>query len=60
MIGPGFLLRMARWARHPPSAARIRVMAVVVAVCALIWGIELQGWWPDWLAVNGRAKLSKP
>ena len=59
-MGPVWLLRMARWARHPTSPQRVKLMAIVVAICALIWGIELSGWWPDWLAVNGRARLPKP
>lgn len=59
-MGPLWFLRMARRARHPPSPARMKLMAVVAALCVLIWGIEALGWWPEWLAVNGRAKLPKP
>ena len=59
-MGPNFFLRMARWARHPPSPQRVKLMAILVALCVMLWGIDLMGWWPDWLAVNGRARLPNP
>jgi hypothetical protein len=34
------LVRMARWARHPPSAARVRLVAIVVAACLVLAGAE--------------------
>jgi len=33
-------LRLARWARHPPSAARVRLVAIVVAACLVLAGAE--------------------
>lgn len=33
-------LRMARWARHPPSPARVRLVAGVVAACLVLAGLE--------------------
>lgn len=47
-MNPRWLLRMARWARHPPSERRVIAVLIVVAVCLAIFGIEKLGWWPDW------------
>lgn len=43
-----WLLRMARWARNPPSERQVLAVLAVVAVCLIILGIERLGWWPDW------------
>ncbi|MEW9920786.1 hypothetical protein AB2B41_14315 [Marimonas sp. MJW-29] len=48
MMNPIWLLRMSKWARNPPSAARVKLVFGVIALAALIWGIEWMGWWPDW------------
>ena len=47
-MNPIWLLRMSRWARNPPSARRVKLVLAVVAIIAVIWGIERMGWWPDW------------
>ncbi len=60
MTGPLWLLRMARWVRHPPSPGRVKLLAVVAGICALIWGIEYAGYWPDWMATNGRVRVPRP
>lgn len=51
-----WLLRMARWARHPPSPRRVKLVLGVAAACLLLWGIEQIWGWPDWLMVNGKLK----
>lgn len=48
-MNPIHLLRMAKWARHPPSAQRVKLVLVVIAVCALIVGAEKLFGFPDWL-----------
>ena len=60
MIGPVWLLRMAQWARNPPSWGRVKLVVFVVLICFAIYGIELLWGWPDWLSVNGKARLPKP
>lgn len=55
-MNPLQLLRMAKWARHPPSLARVKLGAVVLALCLALWGIEQLWGWPDWLTVNGKVK----
>ena len=51
-----WLMRMSRWARNPPSWARVKLVLAVVAACLALWGIELIWGWPDALTVNGRAR----
>lgn len=46
------LLRMKRWARHPPGWRTVRIGLVVLALCALIVAIERAGLWPDWLTAT--------
>ncbi len=52
-----WLLRMAKWARHPPPAARVRLVLGVVAVCLALAAAEYIWGWPAWLTVNGRVRL---
>ena len=54
-----FLLRMARWARHPPSMRRVILVAGVIGLCLALAGIEWLGVWPDWLAVTPGKRLPK-
>ena len=55
-------LRMARWARHPPSAGRVRLVLGIVALCLLLYAIERILGWPDWLVPDGppRGRISGP
>ncbi len=58
-MNPLWFLRMARWARRPPSALHIKVFLCVLALGLTLAGIEYFWGWPEWLTVNGRAKLPK-
>ncbi|MGB3314625.1 MAG: hypothetical protein WBB85_09440 [Albidovulum sp.] len=40
-------LRMAQWARNPPSAKRVALVFGVVALCLLLAGLEWAGVVPD-------------
>lgn len=51
-MGPGWFLRMSRWARHPPSWGRVKLVVAVVAVCILIVVLERIFGWPEALTVN--------
>ncbi len=55
-MDPRWLLRMARWARHPPSPARVRLVAAIIALCLILFAIERLFGWPEWLtpAQSGR------
>lgn len=48
-MNPIWLIRMARWARNPPSWGRVKLVAAVVAMVFALWGIELLWGFPDWL-----------
>jgi hypothetical protein len=52
-----WLMRMAKWARNPPSPGRVKLVFGVVAICLAIWGFEMIWGWPTWLTVNGKAKF---
>ncbi|MDZ4135504.1 MAG: hypothetical protein U1D06_07905 [Paracoccaceae bacterium] len=50
---PIWLIRAARWVRHPPSAARVKLVLGVIAACLVLVGVEHFIGWPDWLTTNG-------
>ena len=47
-----WLIRMARWARRPPSARRVALVAGVAAACLLLVAIERWIGWPDALTLD--------
>lgn len=51
-MGPQWFLRMAKWARHPPSAARVRMVLGIVAICLAIYAVERWIGWPAMLQGN--------
>ena len=46
------LMRMSRWARNPPSAARVKLMAAIVVFCLLLYAIERWIGWPEALTTS--------
>ncbi len=52
-MNPMWFIRMARWARHPPSRRMIQVVGLVLGLALVLWGIEHFFGWPEWLTVNG-------
>ncbi len=54
------LLRMARWARHPPSAKRVKLVLGVVAICLLLFAIERWIGVPDWLQLEPQRRIRLP
>lgn len=59
-MNPLWLLRMARWLRHPPALWQVWVMLAVAALGLGIVGAEHLGLWPDWARVNGPARVFRP
>jgi predicted acyltransferase len=47
-----WMMRAKRWVQRPPSAARVKLVFGVVAICVVIAGYEWIFGWPDWLTVN--------
>ena len=46
------LMRMARWARNPPSEKRVILVFVVIALCLALVAVEKWIGWPAWPTVN--------
>lgn len=46
------LLRMAQWARNPPSPARVKLVLAVIALCLGLYAIETWVGWPDWMSLD--------
>lgn len=51
-MNPRHFLRMARWARRPPSEKRVRLVLAVLVICAVIYGVEWFFGWPAWLTIR--------
>jgi hypothetical protein len=47
-----WLIRMAQWARRPPSARRAALVAGVVAACLLLVAVERWIGWPEALRLD--------
>ncbi|MDU8929703.1 hypothetical protein RXV86_20145 [Alisedimentitalea sp. MJ-SS2] len=52
MFKPRHFLRMARWARNPPSASAVKLVFGIVLVALIIVGIERYIGWPDALTLE--------
>jgi len=59
-MNPNWLLRMKRWAQHPPSPRRVKLVFAVVAICLVIVGLEWMGWWPDWATTERMPRRGVP
>lgn len=53
----GWFLRAKRLAQNPPSLARVKLFAAVLAICLILYGIEQVFGWPDWLVPNDTRRL---
>jgi hypothetical protein len=51
-----WLIRMYKFARNPPSQARVKLVLGVIVACFALGGIEWLGLWPEFLQVNPRIK----
>ncbi len=51
-MSPRWLMRIALWARNPPSRGRVRLVLGAALLCAALWGIEHWIGWPDWATVD--------
>lgn len=58
---PIWLLRMARWARNPPSEKRVRLVLSVLALSLGLVAFERLVGWPEWLTPDPlRPRVSAP
>lgn len=51
-MSPIWLLRMAKWARHPPGKRRVAIVLTVLILCLALAGLEAFGLWPDWASAK--------
>ncbi|MGB0799656.1 MAG: hypothetical protein ACPGRD_10105 [Planktomarina sp.] len=51
-MNPMWFMRVARMARNPPSKKRVMIVLGVIAICAVILGIEQFIGWPEFLTGN--------
>ncbi len=58
-MNPRLLLRMAKWARRPPSMRQVKIGAAILAICFAIFAVEYFIGWPDALTME-RAPKYKP
>jgi len=59
-MNPIWFVRMARWARHPPSWSRVKLVVGVVALCLVLVVIERIWGWPAWLTLPGGGRPMRP
>lgn len=52
-----WFVRMARWARHPPSPQRVKLVVIVILLCLALFAVERIWGWPDWLTPNTGGRL---
>ena len=48
-MNPRQLFRMSKWARKPPSEARVKLVFGVIAIALAIWGLEKVFGTPEWM-----------
>ncbi|WP_296764975.1 hypothetical protein [Sediminimonas sp.] len=54
-----WIVRMARWARNPPSEKMVKLVLGIVAVAAAIYVTERYIGWPEWMRIdNTRGRLT--
>ncbi|MFC2967391.1 hypothetical protein [Acidimangrovimonas pyrenivorans] len=56
-MNPLWLTRMARWLRHPPSPARVRLVIGVGLACLALALFARYVYWPDWAVPNRIGRL---
>lgn len=56
-----WLLRMAKWARNPPSAGQVKFVLAIIAISLTLYGIERAFGWPEWLTPQAtpRGRISR-
>ncbi len=49
-------MRMALWAKNPPSVKRAKFIAAILVACLALYAVEYFVGWPDWLTPNATPK----
>ncbi len=56
MFNPRHFLRMAKWAKTPPSEGRVKLVLGIVVLCVVLFGLERVFGWPSWLELPDTPK----
>ena len=48
-----WFLRMARWARNPPTMRQVLFVLAILIACLALLAVELWIGWPDWATTGG-------
>lgn len=59
-MNPIWFVRMAKWARHPPSKRMVKLVLAVLAFVAALYGIEYFFGWPEWLTPEAGRRIRFP
>ncbi len=51
---PKFFLRLARWARHPPSKKQVILVLSIIGICLILVFLERFVGLPDWMQLDPR------
>lgn len=51
-MNPLWFIRMAKWARRPPSMTQVKIAGTVLAVAVAIVIVDKLGFWPDWARLD--------
>ena len=51
-MNPRHFLRMSKWARHPPSSRRVKLLLAVIAACLALYAVERWIGWPEFLVLT--------
>ena len=54
MMNMIWLLRAAKWARHPPSPRMVALVLAIIAAGLVMVALQWLGWWPDWATIDPR------
>tara|TARA_R110002051_G_scaffold57104_2_gene105792 strand:- start:18281 stop:18454 length:174 start_codon:yes stop_codon:yes gene_type:complete len=56
-MNPRWLLQAKRWVQNPPSMKKVIIVAGVVALTLILYGLETQGLLPDWMAADRAPRI---
>jgi len=51
MFNPRHFLRMAKWAKRPPSEHQVKLFLGIFVICLILFGLERIFGWPEWLTL---------
>ena len=64
MLSYRYIVKMAKWARHPPSLKQVIFVFSVIVFCLSLFGYEKVFGWPDALKPNPKThkaiKITSP